>query len=109
MTSAKLCVIIKRFKNMKKTQDIAKKLKIKLLILLGAILILLATGLVSYELYLHGIENKVYTNNYTTSVLFSDSLVASSGAAPLALFSLNFFFCRSLIKKWARLIKRKFS
>jgi|GEM_PF-2098826 len=83
-------------------------LKIKLLSLLGSLIILGIMALISYEFYLHGTENNVYTNNYTTSVLFSDTLVTASGAAPLALFSLNFFVCRSLIKKWRHFIRRNF-
>ncbi len=82
-----------------------KNLKIDVLSGLGTGLILsLAIGL-TYELYLHGIENDVYTNNYTTSILFSDTLSTGTGAAPLALAGLNWFLCRTGIKKWRKAVR----
>lgn len=82
-----------------------KNLKTDLLSGLGTGLILsLGIGL-TYELYIHGIENKVFTNNYTTSVLFSDTLASSTGAAPMALAGLNWFLCRMSIKKWRKFIR----
>jgi len=91
----------------KKSQKQKKNsLRFHLLSLGGSLLILAVIVGISYEFYIYGIENKVYTNNYTTSVLFSDTLRTATGAAPLALFSLNFFICRTLIKKWRKFVKR---
>ncbi|MFA5855543.1 MAG: hypothetical protein WC846_04700 [Candidatus Gracilibacteria bacterium] len=82
--------------------------KTKILCFGGSALILLVIGFISYELYLHGLENKVYANNISTSIFFSDTLATAGTAAPWALFSLNFFICRSLIKKWWRFAKKNY-
>lgn len=75
---------------------------------LGVIFILgLALG-VTYFLYHQNVEEQIFTNNYTTSVLFSDSLASASGAAPWALLSLNWFLCRSAVKRWLGFIKKRF-
>ncbi len=83
-----------------------KNLKTDVLSGVGTGLILsLGIGL-TYELYVHGIENNVFTNNYTTSVLFSDTLANSTGAAPWAILGLNWFFCKSAVKKWRKFIRQ---
>lgn len=73
----------------------------------GVILILSIAGVITYFLYQNNVEDQVFTNNYTTSVLFSDSLASSSGAAPWALLSLNWFACRAMIKRWMVFIKAR--
>lgn len=77
---------------------------------LGTGLILSLGILVSYGLYTQGMENKIFANNYSTTVLLSDSLTSKTGAAaPWALFSLMYFVCRSSVKKWRRFIFRNFA
>ena len=72
--------------------------------------LILALGLVvTLELYTHGIEHNVYSNNYTTNLLLSETLVTTSGAAPWAIFSLNWFLCKSAIIKWRRFIYSYFA
>ncbi|QQR55102.1 hypothetical protein IPG41_00800 [Candidatus Peregrinibacteria bacterium] len=83
-----------------------KNLKIDLLSGTGTALILVLAIGVTYELYIYGIENMVYTNNYTTSVLLSDTLATGTGVAPLALAGLNWFICKSAIKKWRKFIRK---
>lgn len=83
-----------------------KNLKTDVLSGIGTGLIVSLALFATYELYIHGIENKVFTNNYTTSVLFSDSLAASTGAAPMALAGLNWFICKSAVKKWRKAIRK---
>lgn len=75
---------------------------------LGTTLILSLAIVISFQLYKNGYEEKVFTNNYTTSVLYSDSLATASGAAPWALMSLNWFLCRSMIKRWFLFLKKRF-
>lgn len=82
-----------------------KNLKTDVLSGVGTALILIITVGVTYELYIHGIENKVFTNNYTTTVLFSDTLATGTGAAPWALMGLNWFICKSAVKKWRKYIR----
>lgn len=74
----------------------------------GSSLILTLAVVISLGLYENGIEKDVFTNNYTTSVLYSDSLTTMSGAAPWALLSLNWLVCRSAIKRWLQLIRKHF-
>ncbi|MFA4815556.1 MAG: hypothetical protein WC924_05935 [Candidatus Gracilibacteria bacterium] len=74
----------------------------------GVGIILAGALALTYVLYQNNVENQVFTNNYTTSVLFSDSLATASGAAPWALLSLNWFVCRSMVKRWLRFIKKRF-
>lgn len=83
-----------------------KNLKLEVLSGIGTGMILSLGVIVTYELYVNGVENAVYTNNYTTSVLFSDTLTTASGAAPWALLSLNWFACKAVIKKWRGYMKR---
>ena len=83
-----------------------KNLKIDVLSGIGTALILVLAVGVTYELYMYGIENKVYTNNYTTSVLLSDTLSTGTGAAPFALAGLNWFICKSGIKRWRSFIRK---
>ena len=80
----------------------------KVLMVGGVVLILAIAGLITYYLYQNNVEDSVFTNNYTTSVLFSDSLATSSGAAPWALLSLNWFACRAMIKRWMAFIRARF-
>lgn len=75
---------------------------------LGVLSIVLIALAVTFLLYKHEVEKQVYTNNYTTSILFSDSLAQASGAAPWALLSLNWFVCRSMVKRWLAYIKKRF-
>lgn len=83
--------------------------KLKILIRWGGTGTILSLALaVTYVLYQFNVEERVFTNNYTTSVLFSDSLATSSGAAPWALLSLNWFVCRSMIKRWLGFAKAYF-
>lgn len=87
------------------------KLKVwfgKFLKISGSFLILSLGILISFKLYNSSLEEAVYTNNYTTSILYSDSLAMSSGAAPWALMSLNWFLCRSGLKRWWRFISKRF-
>lgn len=83
-----------------------KNLKIDVLSGIGTALILVLSVGITYELYMYGVENNVYTNNYTTSVLLSDTLASGTGAAPFALAGLNWFFCKSAIKTWRRFIRQ---
>lgn len=85
-----------------------KNLKIELLSGIGTGTILALGIVLTYILYINGVEHAVYTNNYTTSVLFSDSLTTASGAAPWALLSLNWFACKAVIKKWRSSIRKWF-
>lgn len=64
--------------------------------------------IVTFALYQNDVQEQVFTNNYTTSVLFSDSLASASGAAPWALLSLNWFLCRAMIKRWLGFIMKRF-
>lgn len=71
--------------------------------------VILGTALVfSFWLYTNGFDNTVYTNNYTTSILYSDSLATASGAAPWALMTLNWFLARSGLKHWVNWITKRF-
>ena len=74
----------------------------------GVIVIVAIAGLITYYLYQNNVEEQVFTNNYTTSVLFYDSLATSSGAAPWALLSLNWFVCRAMIQRWMAFIRARF-
>ncbi len=74
----------------------------------GTASILSLALVLTWVLHQHGIEDDVYTNNYTTSVLFSDSLASASGAAPWAMLSLNWFVCRAMIKRWLLFVKKRF-
>lgn len=80
----------------------------KFLLVGGVILILAIGGLITYFLYQNNVGDQVFTNNYTTSVLFSDSLATSSGAAPWALLSLNWFACRAMVNRWIGFIRARF-
>lgn len=63
--------------------------------------LIIALGLfVTAQLYMHGVEHSAYSNNYTTNLLLSDSLTETTGAAPWAIFSLNWFLCKTAVKKW---------
>ncbi len=78
-------------------------------LMVGGVIVILATaGVITYLLYQNNVEDQVFTNNYTTSVLFSDSLATSSGAAPWALLSLNWFACRAMIQRWMAFIRARF-
>lgn len=67
--------------------------------------VILGTALLSTALlYQYGIENKIFTNNLTTSVLFSDTLSTANGAAPWVLMSFNWFLCKSGVKHWRKFI-----
>jgi Na+/glutamate symporter len=83
-----------------------KNLKIDAISGIGTGLILSLAIFLTYILYQHGIENKVFANNYTTSVLFSHSLATGTSAAPMALAGLNWFFCKTAVKKWRKAIRR---
>lgn len=74
----------------------------------GTGIIMASALVVTYVLYQNNVEEQVFTNNYTTSVLFSDSLASASGAAPWALLSLNWFVCRAMIKRWLGFITKRF-
>lgn len=78
------------------------------LLVAGVVVILAIAGYITYYLYQNNVDEQVFTNNYTTSVLFSDSLATSSGAAPWALLSLNWFVCRALIQRWMGFIRSRF-
>ena len=71
------------------------------------LILVLALG-ISFKLYNSSLEDTVFTNNYTTSVLYSDSLTVSSGAAPWALMTLNWFLARSALKRWWHFITKLF-
>lgn len=88
--------------------DAHKNLYKKLLQYGGSATILGLAGVITYVLYQHDVQEQVFTNNYTTSVLFSDSLATSSGAAPWALLSLNWFACRAMMKRWLGYITKRF-
>lgn len=75
---------------------------------IGTGVIMAGALIVTYTLYQNNVEEQVFTNNYTTSVLFSDSLASASGAAPWALLSLNWFVCRAMIKRWLSFITKRF-
>ncbi len=89
-------------------KDSKKKLVYRFSQVLGTSLIVAIAVGISFQLYQNGFEEKVFTNNYTTSILYSDSLATASGAAPWALMSLNWFLCRSVIKRWFLLLKKYF-
>ncbi len=74
----------------------------------GSLTIFTLAGIITYVLYQHDVQEQVFTNNYTTSVLFSDSLSTASGAAPWALLSLNWFACRAFMKRWSGFITKRF-
>ena len=73
----------------------------------SGLILVLAIG-ISFKLYNSTLEDAVFTNNYTTSVLYSDSLTVSSGAAPWALMTLNWFLARSALKRWWQFITKYF-
>lgn len=79
------------------------------IMILGILVILTIAGVITYFLHQNNVNEQVFTNNYTTSVLFSDSLASSSGAAPWALMSLNWFACRAILKRWILFIKNYFA
>ena len=71
-------------------------------------LMILGFGIsITIWIYKNHIQHNVFTNNYTTSVLFSESLKSTSGAAPWAIISLNWYLCKSGIMKWAKWIRQK--
>jgi hypothetical protein len=74
----------------------------------GTALILVLALLATFQLYQNDVNKEVYMNNYTTSVLFSDSLSTASGAAPWALLSLNWFVCRAAVKRWLSFVTKRF-
>lgn len=71
---------------------------------LGSGLILGGALLSTAVLYQYGVEDKIFTNNLTTSVLFSDTLSTANGAAPWVLMSFNWFLCKAGLKRWRRFI-----
>lgn len=76
--------------------------------LAGCGLILVLATVISLKLYNSTLEDAVFTNNYTTSVLYSDSLTVSSGAAPWALMTLNWFLARTALKRWWHFVTKYF-
>lgn len=93
---------------MAKEKPQSNSLKKRILLVFGtAIILALALG-ITWVLHENNVEDQVYTNNYTTSLLFSDSLASASGAAPWALISLNWFVCRSAVKRWIAYVKNQF-
>ncbi len=71
---------------------------------LGTGLIVAFSLFVTFQLYLNGVEKSVYTNNYTTNLLLSDTLTETSGAAPWLLLSVLWFVTKTTVKKWRRFI-----
>lgn len=86
----------------------SSSLKKHLLLVFGTGFILILALGITLLLHQNNVEDQVYTNNYTTSLLFSDSLASASGAAPWALISLNWFVCRSAVKRWISYVKKQF-
>ena len=71
---------------------------------LGTGLIIAFSLFVTGELYLNGVEHSVYTNNYTTNLLLSDTLTNTTGAAPWLLLSVLWLACKTTIKKWRKVV-----
>jgi len=71
---------------------------------IGSGLILSFTIGMTYVFWKYGVEQNIFTNNYSTSVLLTDSLYTATGAAPLALISVNWLACRIGIKQWRKFV-----
>ncbi len=76
---------------------------------LGTGAIIALSLFVTFQLYMNGVEKSVYTNNYTTNLLLSDTLTETSGAAPWLLLSVIWVACRTTVKKWRKFIYDHFS
>ena len=75
----------------------------------GAGVILSFAIIFTIILWQNGIEGDIYSQNYSTSVFFTDGLTAGSGAAPWALISVNWLGARTGIKRWRSYLKNKLS
>jgi ABC-type transporter Mla maintaining outer membrane lipid asymmetry permease subunit MlaE len=82
--------------------------KFYLAILLGCSVILTIGGAMTYIFWQLGIEEKIFTNQFTTSVLLTDEIALVGAAAPWALISINWLACRVGIKKWHNFSKKTF-
>ncbi|MBT4384285.1 hypothetical protein HOD30_00895 [Candidatus Peregrinibacteria bacterium] len=75
---------------------------------LGCSLILIIGMSMTYVFWQLGVEESIFTNHLTTSVLLTDQLALVGAAAPWALISINWLACRVGIKRWRKFSKKHF-
>lgn len=75
----------------------------------GASLILVLGIATTYALWQVGVKEDIFTSNFATSLFLTDTLRTASGAAPLALVSINAFACRMGVKRFRKWAKHHFA
>jgi hypothetical protein len=96
--------------NLKSESSKAKRSSRLLFVLVngfGATLIISLAIAMTFVMWRHGVEQGIFLNNYSTSVLFVDSLKGVGAAAPWALLSINGLIAKLSLRSWRSFLKKK--
>ena len=76
---------------------------------LGAAAIILGAMLMTYVFWKLGVEQNIFIEHFSTSVLFTDGLEIAGSATPWALISINWLACKMGIRRWRKIMKKRFN